>query len=143
MCWRRIALIVLLVIGPILGYLLTCTVLSAWVFGLGHGDSNYARTWKQRIEALPDPATAKVAYPEIEATTFPNGEWVFGVSSDSHGSHWGGTIVIKDSTGKVHVYFGHVCGPHRLEACMFHQCKSLEEFYRHDDWQVFGLREQN
>ena len=40
----------------------------------------------------------------------------------------GGTLVIKDSRGAVRVYFGHVCGPDRLNF-MCQQCAGLDEFY--------------
>src|SRR5947209_6145609 len=92
-------------------YLLTCTLLSAWVFGEGGGNYGYAQHWHDRLAAFSDPDEAQAAYPEVEAKRFSNGEWVMGVSADSHASHWGGTIVVKDSTGATHVYFGHVCGP--------------------------------
>ena len=140
---RWFFLLIFLLMGSALGYLLTCTALSAWVFGLGHGDEHYARIWKHRIESLPDPETAKAHFSEIQARSFPNGEWVFGVSSDSHGSYWGGTIVIKDSNGKVRVFFGHVCGPHRLEWGFGRKSGSLDEFYGNEDWSQFDFKEQS
>jgi hypothetical protein len=92
---------------------------------------------------LHDPEVASARYPAVEWKRFSNGEWVFGVSSDSHTSSKGGTIVLKDSSGKIHTYFGHVCGPRRLE-CMFQmQCDSLKSFYELSDWSIHDLKEVN
>jgi len=133
-------IVVVVAIGlPI--YLLTSTVLSAWVFGMGAGNVKYATTWRDRFERFDDPESAQAAYSAVEAKRFPNGEWVFGVSSDSHGSHWGGTIVVRDSTGKIHAYFGHVCGPRRLEHSTFGNSNSLKEFYESREWSQFKFQE--
>lgn len=42
---------------------------------------------------------------------------------DSHGEPGGGTIVSRDSSGEIHIFFGHVCG--RLYA----KGETLEGFY--------------
>lgn len=138
---RRVVALILLVLFVAMGitaFLLTSTFFSAMAFGMGKGDPRYAARWRDRLSALPD--SAKAAYSSIQSKRFPNGEWIFGVSSDSHDSHWGGTIVVKDSTGQIHTYFGHVCGPNRLEY-MFHKTQSLREFYALPDFGTFHLRE--
>lgn len=114
-------------------FLLTSTTLSAWVFGMGEGNPAYATKWRDRFTSLPDPETAQTAYPEVQSKRFPNGEWIFGVSSDSHSSHWGGTVVLKESTGEIHAYFGHVCGHYRLQK-IFNNAKSLQDFYQDEQW---------
>jgi hypothetical protein len=140
---RRVVALILLVLLLAAGttaFLLTSTFLSAMAFGMGKGDPRYAVHWRDRLSALSDPDSAKAAYSSIQSKRFPNGEWVFGVSSDSHDSHWGGTIVVKDSTGQIHAYFGHVCGPNRLEYILS-TAESLREFYGHHDFETFHLRE--
>ncbi len=42
--------------------------------------------------------------------SFPDGKWIACAYGDSHGARGGGTVVARDSDGKVHVFFGHVCG---------------------------------
>ncbi len=67
------------------------------------------------VEAMPEPVES---FGDRDKQTvgirFPNGEWVTGVTKDSHGlySEWfgGGTVVLKDSSGRVRCFFGHVCG---------------------------------
>jgi hypothetical protein len=140
---RRVVALILLVLLVAAGtttFLLTSTFFSAMAFGMGKGDARYAVRWRDRLSALPDPDSAKAAYSSIQSKRFANGEWIFGVSSDSHDSHWGGTIVVKDSTGQIHAYFGHVCGPNRLEY-MFYKTQSLREFYALPDFGNFHLRE--
>jgi hypothetical protein len=114
---RRIVIAVLVLAGVagLITYVLTGTPLSTWVFGLGKGSPAYAAKWRARLHPLSDPDAARATHPEIEVLRFGNGEWVIGVSDDSHASHWGGTVVVKDSTGQVRAFFGHVCGSRFLE----------------------------
>lgn len=130
---RRRVLLATLTAGVLAGvsaYMLTCTFFSAWVFGYGQGDAGYAQKWRERLEPLADPEEACGRYPEVVAEKFENGEWIFGVCDDSHRSHWGGTIVVKDSRGQVRALFGHVCGPSFLKAVLKMQDeKSLQGFY--------------
>jgi hypothetical protein len=50
--------------------------------------------------------------PDWFAVRCVNGEWVFGHGINSHGLHPGhGTLVLRDSRGRVRIFFGHVCGP--------------------------------
>src|SRR5690242_4489535 len=68
---------------------------------MGDGSPEYAETWKAAFEQIPDPETAQQRHPEVVVKRFANGEWAFGVSLDSHTHRAGGTIVIKDSRGRV------------------------------------------
>ena len=55
---------------------------------------------------------------------FPDGRWIACVHASSHGEPGGGTIVTRDDSGEIHVFFGHVCGHLRAQG------DTLEEFYR-------------
>src|SRR5262249_8059574 len=124
-------LLVILAVAVLAGvsYVMTSTFVSAWVFGYGEGHPPYAETWRQRLEPPAHPEEGRARYPEVVGKRLKNGEWIFGVCADSHGSHWGGTIVVKDSTGKVRAFFGHVCGPSYLENILSYKGGSLKEFY--------------
>jgi hypothetical protein len=87
-----------------------------------------------------DPEEARRRYSGVAAKRFDNGEWVFGVCRDSHAYRDGGTVVIKDSTGAVRAFFGHVCGGHFLEGGL-RDAKSLAEFSGPDWWTTFGFSE--
>jgi hypothetical protein len=126
---RRVIIpLLLLLCAGLLAYLFTSTPLSIFVFGMGEGSPDYAHQWRDALKDLADPEAAQSAYPDIIWKRFDNGEWIFGVCSDSHSSHRGGTIVVKDSTGQVRAFFGHVCGPRWLERALLHGLKSLDEF---------------
>src|SRR5262249_30232056 len=109
-----VALVLLVGIAGLVAYLITRTPLSTWVFGLGEGSPAFRETWRARLRPLADPDAAAALYPDVEVVRFAGGEWVIGVSDDSHASAWGGTVVVKDSTGRVRAFFGHVCGPRFL-----------------------------
>lgn len=137
---RKIALAgTVVVLITVTAFLITCTFVSAWVFGLGKGSTTYSERWRSRLAPLPDPTAARSAYPEIEVMEFANGEWVFGVSSDSHGSHWGGTVVVKDSEGRIRTFFGHVCGPGFFDRMK--GSKNLADFYVHKEWVQWEMQE--
>ncbi len=78
---------------------------------MGEGSPEYARQWGRVLRGIPDPESAKASVSEISVKRFENGEWIIGISYDSHASPAGGTIVLRDSTGRVRAFFGHVCGP--------------------------------
>ena len=76
------------------------------------GVPSIARRLKAEMEAIPDPETAVRLHPDWAAIRFTNGEWAFGHGVNSHGFSAGrGTLVVKDSRGRVRIFFGHVCGP--------------------------------
>ncbi|MCE9533393.1 MAG: hypothetical protein K8T89_20050 [Planctomycetes bacterium] len=142
----KVWFISLAAVAGLAAYLLTCTFLSAWVIGLGKGSPAYAEKWRARLAAIPDPDAALAAYPEVEVVRCTNGEWVMGVSYDSHRSNWGGTVVVRESTGRVRAFFGHVCGPRilttmGLSSRMGRAPSTLAEFYADPGWVAFDSKE--
>jgi hypothetical protein len=100
-------------------------------FGVNNnGSPALAREWKDELAPFADPESAKAKYPQTDSARFENGEWVFGLSQDSHGlfHRGGGTVVVKDSCGSVRAFFGHVCGAHWVRSFDLEH-KSLNEFY--------------
>jgi hypothetical protein len=95
---------------------------------LGRGSPKNAAKWKATFENLSEPELVKTRYPFAATKRFADGTWIFGVSEDSHASRDGGTIVVKDSNGKVRAFFGHVCGPDMLQEVVS-RSNSLAEFY--------------
>ena len=60
---------------------------------------------------------------------FPDGKWIIGVCKDSHAFEDGGTIVVKDSQGKIYCFLGHVCGFNFLRS-IFKSSTDLESVYK-------------
>src|SRR5262249_31972751 len=105
-------------------------VFGLFVLGMGSGSPRTARQWKETFEDIPDPETARARYPQVAVKRYENGEWIFGIGKDSHGSPFrGGTIVVKDSHGRIRAFFGHVCGDGMLQWAM-DRSKSLGDFYQ-------------
>ncbi len=82
---------------------------------MGHGSMSAAVKLRPEVESLPAPEERFFnRKAETFGIRFTNGEWVTGVAKDSHAlySDWygGGTVVVKDSRGRVRCFFGHVCG---------------------------------
>jgi hypothetical protein len=96
---------------------------------MGVGSVRDAHQWRRRFLTFPDPETAEKAFPEIVSKRFLDDSWVFGICTDSHASAEGGTIVLKDTTGKIRVFFGHVCGSQYLK-CVLLSVESLDEVYQ-------------
>ena len=96
-----------------------------------------ARRWRAVIAPIPDPDAAEHNHPELTNSRdyfcikFPNGEWVFGRAVQSHKLVTkGGTLVLKDSRGRVRVYYGHVCSSGGSHMSAYgDRAKSLDEFY--------------
>lgn len=57
--------------------------------------------------------------------SFPDGRWIACAHASSHGAWGGGTVVTRDSSGEVHIFFGHVCG----QVYVMGEMETLEEFY--------------
>jgi hypothetical protein len=81
----------------------------------GLGSMTAAVKFRPDVEAMPEPERLSSNRDTGQfGVRFKNGEWVTGVAKDSHGlySEWfgGGTVVLKDSRGRVRCFFGHVCG---------------------------------
>jgi hypothetical protein len=98
--------------------------------GYEGGLPSVARRLKAEMEPIPDPEIAVQLHPDWAAVRFPNGEWVFGHGVNSHGFSVGhGTLVLKDSRGRVRIFFGHVCGPNAgMDWGRTDLYKSLDQF---------------
>src|SRR5690349_12928592 len=80
--------------------------------GSDSGSPELAEEWRATLSSVRDPSEAAARIPDTQIVRFPDGEWVIGLSANSHGV-WvrgGGTVVVKDSRGQVRAFFGHVCG---------------------------------
>ncbi len=111
----------------------------------GRGSRKYARQWRKQLLACqsldevkqhfncfmigegphPDEMERVAGQPWALIKSFPDGRWIACAHEDSHcyrlpGS---GTIVTRDSSGEVHIFFGHVCG------VLYAKGETLEEFY--------------
>jgi hypothetical protein len=95
---------------------------------LGLGSPEHAAKWKAIFEDLSDPELVKTRYPFAATKQYAEGIWIFGVSEDSHAGRDGGTIIVKDSSGQVRAFFGHVCGPDMLQDVVS-RSSSPAEFY--------------
>jgi len=120
----------------------------ARVGGLRSGSEEHARQWKTQLLACHSldevkqhfncfvmewsagGAGTRVAVTETVAgrpqallKSFTDGRWIACAHADSHSEPGGGTIVSRDSSGEVHVFFGHVCGH------LYARGETLEEFY--------------
>jgi hypothetical protein len=99
--------------------------------GYTEGLPSAGRRLKAEMEAIPDPEAAIQQYPDWRAVRFSSGEWIFGYGIDSHGFSVGrGTLVVKDSRGKVRIFFGHVCGENAQLLYPPHDVSTLDGFYR-------------
>lgn len=80
--------------------------------GSSRGSPELAAEWRDHLAQFDSPEAATAADPDIIVYRFANGEWVFGRAANSHGiwHRGGGTIVVKDSSGQIRAFFGHVCG---------------------------------
>lgn len=83
---------------------------------MGTGSPSYAQKWSKQLKQCRSLEDAQTRYPNIFVYSFSQTEWFIGVCDDSHSSAWGGTIVLRDYTGKVHCFFGHVCSSGFLRA---------------------------
>ncbi len=98
---------------------------------MGEGSEKYAIEWTEKFKPLDSIESAQKKYPDIKSYIFENGDWVFGICKDSHSSSQGGTIVIKESSGKIRCFFGHVCGSGYLSSAFhYKKYKNPEEIYR-------------
>jgi hypothetical protein len=96
------------------------------------GSPRLAEEWARDLDRFASPNAALKSNPQVGSKTYPDGEWVFGLSQNSHGPWWlgGGTVVVKDSRGGLHAFFdGHVCGPGFLGHDILGDTKTLDEFY--------------
>lgn len=115
--------------------LLPCGFYGLWFavsVGSDDGSPRLAAEWRAALEAAPGPDEAAAADPDVVVLRFPTGEWVFGKSQDSHGiwRRGGGTLVVRDSRGRVRAFFGHMCGPRYMADAFGTANPSLDAFYR-------------
>lgn len=97
----------------------------------GMGSMSEAVKLRPMVAAMPAPTKSYVdSKTETVGLVFPNGEWVIGAAKDSHAlysrQNGGGTVVLKDSRGRVRCFFGHVCGSGNFMQA--NDAKSLDEF---------------
>lgn len=80
----------------------------------GEGSQAIAQQLKSKLESIPSPEAGEGSDREYFWHRFPDGEWIMGISRDSHGFfskyRGGGTVVIKDSHGTTRCFLGHCCG---------------------------------
>jgi len=97
--------------------------------GSSNGSPKLAAEWKAELSQYRTPEEAQSRNKNIIVLRFENGEWLFGRCQSSHGvwRRGGGTVVVKDSTGRVRAFFGHVCGDECLGAVWEHY--SLDMYY--------------
>ncbi len=87
-------------------------------FAGGNGAMATAERLRPQVEAVPDPESlpSGAGWSAVKCT---NGEWILGTSVSSHEMYaqWygGGTVVLKDSRGRVRCFLGHVCGRWDIE----------------------------
>jgi hypothetical protein len=119
---------------------------------MGAGSRKYARQWRKQLLAcqsldevrqhfncftiqetsgggarrVQESETVK-GRPWALLKSFPDGRWIACAHADSHGGPrlGGGTVVSRDSSGEIHIFFGHVCGTLPVRG------ETPEEFYRH------------
>lgn len=107
--------------------------------GSNRGSPRLAAEWKAELSTYANPDEATAANPEVIVVRFRDSDqWVMGLTRSSHGmwKRGGGTMVVKDSTGAVRVFFGHVCGEGLLPSAYF----GLSQFY--DELKSTGMVEQ-
>jgi hypothetical protein len=139
----------------------------ARVFGppsLGTGSYKHARLWRDKLAQcsspndvrqqfdcgswqeqpggsfryIRDPNAARDGATEARLCDLPNGDWLAIAYASSHNTWGGGTIATRDSTGRIRVFFGHVCGRPVARG------NSLEELYAcfaGPDWKEVSLGE--
>ncbi len=115
---------------------------------MGAGSYEYARQWREQLLAChsldevkqhfncfvmewdTDGGGQRVAVTETVVgrplallKSFPDGRWIACAHADSHCEPGGGTIVSRDSSGEIHIFFCHVCGH------VYAKGETLEEFY--------------
>lgn len=137
---------VILIATPIVLFLLAPGAFFAfWIivaFGSDAGSPALAAEWRDEFTAYQAPAAATATDPTIEHIAFENGDWLIGRAQNSHGM-WrrgGGTLVVKDSNGETHAFFGHVCGGGFLR-WGFGEHTDLRSFYKRVT--EYGFQEYN
>lgn len=80
----------------------------------GEGSIPEAERMASKLRTIDSPETSLTDDAEVSSHRFENGEWICALSRSSHGFmskyRGGGTMVIKDSRGRVRCFMGHICG---------------------------------
>src|SRR5262249_22033716 len=97
--WRPVSCIIIALIASALVVAGGYTFLVIMMGVTGAGSPKLAERWSKELEGFAGPDSSGKADPLIDSKTYPNGEWVFGLSQNSHGPWWlgGGMVVLKDS----------------------------------------------
>ena len=123
--------------------LLAFVLYIASMFHLGTGSRIFARIWRRQLLACQsldevkqhfncigtegsstvEPTKPKLGRPWALIKSFPDGRWIACAYADRHGAWGGGTIITRDSSGEIHIFFCHVCGQ------LYAKGETLEEFY--------------
>jgi hypothetical protein len=98
-----------------------CGFFGLWAAASGGSDKGspaLAAEWKADLSQYRTPEEAQAKNKDVIVVRFDDGAWVFGRCQSSHGvwKRGGGTVVVKDSKGRVRAFFGHVCGEGALGA---------------------------
>ena len=111
---------------PVLG-ILVFFLLSFWTTDVGSAST--AAEFERVLTAIQSPAEAEKLDPAPAVFRFESGEWVAVLARDSHGGRFsgGGTVVVRDSTGAIAWFHGHVCGKGGGPSGT--GCRSLSDFY--------------
>ncbi|MGL4465445.1 MAG: hypothetical protein ACRC1K_25115 [Planctomycetia bacterium] len=124
---RRLWIAAALVVGSPMGFL----VLEMSV-PMGSGSPAEAARLRVKLEPVTDPDSGLGIDREYVTKRFPNGEWIAAICRRSH--DWmsyfkgGGTVVLKDSRGRIRAFFGHCCGGEGGLGMTFSRSNSLDEF---------------
>jgi len=130
-------LIITTVLAILVGMFLLILIWGLWPFPThGTGSMRHARKWKDKLAEcnslddvrkkfncvdrrdytggsysyVRDPNTYREGNTWAFLIDLPNGDWLAMAYASSHGWKGGGTVVTRDSTGRIRSFFGHVCG---------------------------------
>jgi hypothetical protein len=111
---------------PILGIIL---FFGSGLLSSDSGSVTTASEFEAALSAVATPRDAERLDPPAQVHRFPSGEWAAVLVSNSHGGLFsgGGTVVVRDSTGRVTWFYGHVCGDGGGPTS--ENCPTLAEFY--------------
>jgi len=76
---------------------------------MGTGSPMFAKRWAARFEKWESPQEAERRSRRVGSLSLPDGTWFYAVCDGSHCNPNGGTVVIRDSSGAIRCFFGHVC----------------------------------
>jgi hypothetical protein len=105
----------LLTIGLLPVALLVGFFISWWAIsdGSDEGSVSLAREWRTELQSIQTPEEAAEKRLPFFVIRLQHGDWIIGRTQPSHGIWYrgGGTVVLKDSRGRIQAFHGHVCVP--------------------------------